>query len=78
VKKLAKKSRKNRKRSSYLATWDNTFSLVDDSSYYSKIQYLDSCQPYDVNKIDLHSLDVENKRVNIDSAKKRAVTQGIP
>jgi hypothetical protein len=51
VKKLAKKSRKNRKHSSYLAAWDNSFSLVDDSSYYSKIQNSYLCLPHDVNKI---------------------------
>ena len=53
MKKLGKKSRKNRKRKSYLATWDNTLSLVDDKSHYTRIQYLDSCEPYDVNKIAL-------------------------
>ena len=53
MKKLGKKSRKNRKRNSYLAAWDNTFSLVDDKSYYTRIQYLDSCNPYDINKIAL-------------------------
>lgn len=51
MKKLAKKSRKNRKHNSYLAAWDNSFSLVDDSSYYTKIQNPYLCLPYDVNKI---------------------------
>lgn len=51
MKKLAKKSRKNRKRNSYLAAWDNTFSLVDDSSYYTRIQNPYLCLPHDVNKI---------------------------
>jgi hypothetical protein len=52
VKKLAKKSRKNRKSKSYLAAWDNGFSLVDDRSYYYTTIYA-TCTPHDVNKIAL-------------------------
>ena len=53
MKKLSKKSRKNKKHNSYLAAWDHSFSLVDDSSYYAKTQNSYLCLPYDVNKIAL-------------------------
>lgn len=51
MKKLSKRRKNRRKHSSYLAAWDNSFSLVDDSSYYAKIQNPYLCLPHDVNKI---------------------------
>ena len=53
MKRLSKKRKNRRKHSSYLAAWDSRFSLVDDSSYYTKMQDTYLCLPPDVNKIAL-------------------------
>jgi len=45
-----KKSRKNRKHNSFVAAWDNTFSLSSSNTVYG---YGDFCDSQDVNKIAL-------------------------